>query len=222
MSNTEYITAPVNSDHGGGVIWYDANIVAHDADIEFQRGNPTTWTRDTTGGASAGSIFTSSGGSMGSSSSGKSHTFNYKLETAKNGLFPSMKGITGFSYQYSQTSTAGHAFWLKRVGIEVCSSTGGSNIRWGSYDLSKRNDYDWHTDTRNFNSSDNTAFQNSYFYRAWFHLSTEGGSFTASNTYVKIRNFKLLYNHGTNTNNRWVVGKYRPKEKAGDEAIQGK
>ena len=73
-----------------------------------------------------------------------------------------------------------------------------------------------------FSSSDKTAFENSYFYRVWFHLSTAGGSFTASNTYVTIRNFKLLYNHGTSTNNRWVVGKYRPKEKAGDEAIQGK
>ena len=65
MSNTEYITAPVNSDHGGGVIWYDANIVAHNGNIEFQRGNPTTWTQDSTGGVTAGSIFTSNGGSNG-------------------------------------------------------------------------------------------------------------------------------------------------------------
>ena len=94
------------------------------------------------------------------------------------------------------------------------------NIRWGSYDLSKKVIITG-IPTLEILVLHNTAFQNSYFYRAWFHLSTAGGSFTASNTYVTIRNFKLLYNHGTSTNNRWVVGKYRPKEKAGDEAIQG-
>ena len=219
MAHTEFITARISNDGTQeNINWYKGNMSVHNSNVEFHRGNAVTWSQDTTGGG-GGNPFNDSGCYAGSTSSGASHTFNYKLESGKEGLFPSMRGVSGFQYEVGQTSTAGHAYWLKRIGIETCDANGGNLIRWGSHNMSKTNDYDYHTDKRLFNEADLEAFKNQYFYRVWFHVSTSGGSFTASNTYVYIKNFQLIYNVGSG-NNRWVVGKYRKKEVAGSEAIQ--
>ena len=221
MANIEYITGRVNNDGTQeNILWYKGNIKSYGSNIEFHRGNVGTWSQDTTG-AGDGSPFDDSGCYAGSTSSGASHTFNYVLDAGQDGLFPSMRGVSGFQYTYSQTSTAGHAYWLKRIGIETCDADGGNLIRWSSNNLSKKSDYSDHNDKRIFTQADLDAFEDQYFYRVWFHVSTSGGSFTASNTYVYMKNFQLIYNKGDG-NNRWVIGKYRKKEKAGSEAIQAK
>ena len=222
MANTEFITARVNNNgYQENINWYKGDVDIHADDIHFHRGNVGTWTTDTTGGAPGGNPFTQTGCTIGSTASGANHTFNYKLETAKDGLFPNMKGVSGFQYEFNQTSTAGHAYWLKRVGIETCNATGGNNIRWSTNNLTKLDDYQTYFDKRLFTQADLDAFEDQFFYRVWFHVSTHGGSLTAHDTYVNIKNFQLIYNKGDG-NNRWVVGKYRKKENAGDEAIQAK
>lgn len=232
MSNTTYISVPgsqPSSDEQRSVAtytstpqnWYDAPIKSHVGAIDFDMGTPLTWTQDVKWPIKKNSNPNINEGIIIEGDNSKDHLAIYCQLTGVDGLFPSMRHINGFEIDWVNNSTAGSAMYLKKIGIETCKGDGSVSHRWSTENHSPPGNYDKKTMGGFFSKDDMAKFANDYFYRLWFQISSETSGPGSRTTQVTLGNFKLLYNVGSK-DNRWIVGKYRKKEVAFSESIQGK
>ena len=224
MSNTTLVTVPTKGGIGSSYTpqnWYDASIQNYGAAAYFDMGTPLTWERDVTWTITKNNKPHVNQGIVIEGNNGQDHEAIYVQGAGFNGLFPSMKHVTGFQIEWVNNSTAGSAMYLRKIGIETCKGDGSFSHRWSTYNHSSPGDYLTKTMSGTFNNEDKQLFANDYFYRLWFQISSATSGPGTRVTQVTLGNFKLLYDVG-NMSNRWVVGKYREKEVAFSESIQGK
>ena len=226
MTLTAYITA--KPQHTGGaaterINWYDGELLPHEYSVDFDLGDAQTWTRGTNWNPNNTNAKPHTQNAITISGNNKqSYLAIYTQKEARNGLFPSMKLVTGFQLDWKNNSTAGSAIRLVRVGIETVTGSGAFSHRWSGPSIPWTMDYLNKTEELVFNQADAEAMKNDYFYRLWFQLSSDTPGTGQNATEVTIGNFKLLYRAGTSSSSRWVIGKNRKKEVAFSESIQGK
>ena len=149
---------------------------------------------------------------------GKSHDGIY-VQAQKPGLWPSMSLIQGFSFRWSQNSTAGHGLFMRNCGISIVRRDGYGRQYWGSDTYSRNNTYDWQTTRWNFSADDRDAMKDYYFEGLWVRASSDGGTGTRA-TELKVGDFRLYYSAGSPSGlRRWVVGKYVTRLYFGNEII---
>ena len=224
MSNTAYISVPSKGSRGDSYTpqnWYNTRVESHVGAIDFDMGTPMTWTQDTSWPIIKNSNPHLKEGIIIEGNNSKDHLSIYCQLTGADGLFPSMRHITGFELDWENNSTAGSAMFLKKIGIESCKGDGSPSHRWSTENHSSPSNYDTKTMGGFFSKDDMTKFANDYFYRLWFQISSETSGPGSRTTQVTLGRFKLLYDVGS-ADNRWIVGKYRKKEVAFSESIQGK
>ena len=225
MANTTYVTANPQFTSGSTseqMNWYDASIQNYGASAYFDMGTPMTWGRDESWPIIKNNRPHVSPGITIEGTNGQDHDAIYVQGAGFNGLFPSMKHVTGFRIQWSNNSTAGSAMFLRRIGIETCKGDGSYSHRWSTPNYFSPDGYDTKTMAGTFNDEDKQLFANDYFYRLWFHITSATPGVGSRTSQVVLGNFKLLYSAGTGSSSRWVVGKNRKKEVAFSESIQGK
>ena len=151
---------------------------------------------------------------------GTTHHAIFSQQRDQPALWPSMSLLDGFTLRWKQDSTASRALWLRNAMISMCDRNGRIRKFWGSYDQSKRNDYNWGSTVWRFSDQDKRDMAQYYFEGVMFRLSTEGGTIQRE-TSISIGGFRLLYNLGPqNANHRWVIGKYVTRLYFGNEIIQ--
>ena len=225
MTSKVFDTVPATNTNGGpgteAINWHNGSLLYNSRDTEIHYGAAKTWTQDTSWGISGwGKLHEPDSFTMGGKN-GKDHEANYEQNISGWGLFPEMKFITGFSIDFQQDSTAGHGIYLRNAGIEFALPDG-TRKRWGSNDRSRQGDYNKHTATYRFSSSERAAMgaEGNRFHRFICRLSSRGGTGDRT-TNITLGSFRLLYDQtgGLGSNTRWILPNSREYNKRDDVDI---
>ena len=152
------------------------------------------WKSDTNYWGNSGDVCASSASSGVSSSgnNGKDHWQVNKIGVSS-GHYLSTE-ITGFKFQASQDSGAGHGMYIRRFGFLLRSKTSSSSYFYDAGGTLSRGSYG----TKSYSHSFSPTVLNRYLNDGWcfdefrYQLSTQGGSGTRT-TSVRVYNFQFQY-----------------------------
>ncbi len=209
MTVKKFDTAPATNSTGGTasepVNWHTGALLNRTTDIVINYGAPKTWTRDVTWSCTRYDDLHMPNGFLIGGSNGKDHDANFEQNISGLGKWIPMEFVYGFSIDFQQDSTAGHGLYLRNAGIE-CVNNSGTYIRWGSADRSRQGDYNKHTATYQFTSSERQLMANDggRFHRFIARCSSRGGT-GSRESYVRLSSFRLLYDNTGASSGRWVL-----------------
>lgn len=152
------------------------------------------WKNDVTWWGTSGDVCASSSGSGVSSSgnNGKSHWQINKIGVSS-GHYLSTE-ITGFKFQASQDSGAGHGMYIRRFGFLLTNKSSSTHYFYDAGGTLSRGSYG----TKSYSHTFSSTILNSYLKNGWcfdefrYQLSTEGGTGTRT-TSVRVYNFQFQY-----------------------------
>ena len=207
MTMKKYDTvAPSNrNDSNAAINWHDGSIINKTSNTYIDYGHNTIWQRDVNWGVNPDKKLHEWPHCRIGGNNGRSHEANYEQNISGWARFIPMKFVYGFSIDFQQDNTSGHSLFLKNAGIEFVTEDG-TYLRWGSNDRSRQSDTNRHTALYMFGADVQAemAKNNAQFNRFICRTSSSGGSGTRE-TYVKLGNFRLIYDNTGCESGRWIL-----------------
>ena len=205
-----YETVPlsVTKDSSDKIKWF-APGCRHIGSQTPTMGNTTAFKSDVTWGFSGNEDVQERPGVKFSGNNGKDHWASYEFGFTGTNLYCPAHRINGFSLYAAPNSNAGHALFLRRMGLKFQNKTGREQF-WGGAVFDKKSGYDWMQYTRGFSIGEVETLENYMVTALVIEISTASGTGTRT-TELQVGGFKIHYSCHGPSNGRWVVGQRRRK-----------